>query len=439
MSGNGTDIGDQGFGLDEAGMLLAIHLLASTARDEGPPARASGTAMPAPEASSGAAPQDVPPPPPPPLALPRSMPEEGIGERGALRTLAPPVLGGASRLGDAGFLAHMDPPTPWVTWATAMWAARLNQNLLHPDTSPVARPLEQLVVDWLTPAFGMDGGHMVPGSSVANLTALWAARELRGVTEVVSSPMAHLSVRKAAAILGLAHRTAPADARHQLDITRLGDVSRSAVVLTAGTVASGAVDPLRRPSRAAWTHVDAAWGGPLRLSDTHAGVLEGVQAADSVAVSAHKWLFQPKESALVMFRESAAAHEAISFEGGYLSVPNVGVLGSHGSSALPLAATLLAWGRRGVAERVDRCMGIARALAERVAAEPSLELFARPRTGVVLWRPRSADPRDVQRRLERSFVSLADVEGELWLRSVAANPLADPDLVVDDVLRAAVM
>jgi glutamate/tyrosine decarboxylase-like PLP-dependent enzyme len=65
--------------------------------------------------------------------------------------------------------------------------AAVNQNLLHPDTGPVARLLEPLVVGWLAPVFGMGGGHLVPGSTLANLTALWAARDLAGARTVVTS------------------------------------------------------------------------------------------------------------------------------------------------------------------------------------------------------------------------------------------------------------
>ena len=92
--------------------------------------------------------------------------------------------------------------------------------------------------------------------------------------------------------------------------------------------------------RAAWTHVDAAWGSPLRLT-RFADRLEGIARADSVAVSSHKWLFQPKESALVLFRDSEKATEAISFGCAYLTEPNVGLLGSHGVTAIPLLATLM--------------------------------------------------------------------------------------------------
>ncbi|MBI3688424.1 MAG: aspartate aminotransferase family protein [Actinobacteria bacterium] len=420
--------GEWGFGFDAAGLRLAVELLGAAA---------------------------APPPDPRPVpeqtgpGLPELLPEVGVGPEEALRQLAGPALTGATRLGDPGFFAHMDPPTPWVTWAAALWAASRNQNLLHPDTAPAARTLERLVVGWLAPFLGMRGGHLVPGSSVANLTGLWAAREVAGVREVVCSELAHLSVRKAAHILGLGFRTVPATADHRLDADAVGDVSHAALVLTAGTVAAGAIDPLGMTAGAAragaaWLHVDAAWGGPLRLTRTHAALLDGIERADSVSLSAHKWLFQPKESAAVLFADVATAHEAISFGGGYLSVPNVGVLGSHGASALPLVATLLAWGRSGVEARLDRCMVLAEELADRIEAEPELELFTRPSTGVVLWRPArwparwpaGTDLGAVRSRLTRSFVSLTEVRGEQWFRSVAANPMADPARVVDD-MRAA--
>jgi len=112
------------------------------------------------------------------------------------------------------------------------------------------------------------------------------------------------------------------------------------------------------------------------------------------------------------------------------------VLGSHGAAAIPLAATLLAWGRRGAAARIERCMALASGLAALVKAREELELFSEPVAGVVLWRTLDADPRAVRARLEGAFVSLAEVAGEPWLRSVSANPLADPRLVVERVLAA---
>lgn len=357
-------------------------------------------------------------------SLPAEMPEFGLGGHATLDFLAPAVLGKASALGDATAFAHMDPPTPWITWATTLWNASVNQNLLHPATAPAAREIEHRVIDWLSPFFGMSGGHMVPGSTIANLTALWAARECAGVKEVVYGESAHLSVGKAAHILGLAARPLPCGPSGALVPEAVPeDLRHTALVLTAGTTSTGSVDDLSLCGRAAWTHIDAAWAGPLRLSHTHAHELSGIEGADSVAVSAHKWLFQPKESAFVLFRDAARAHDAISFGGAYLAVPNVGVLGSHGATAVPLLATLLAWGRQGAAARIDALMAAAGDLASLISSHDQLELLAMPQTGVVVWRPKRTDfTEPLFAAMPPGSCSLTNLGGERWLRNVAGNP-----------------
>lgn len=366
--------------------------------------------------------------------IPPHMPDVGIGSNAALGLLAEVVLGGAARLDSPLAFAHMDPPTPWVTWAATLWNASLNQNLLHPATAPTARDIESRVIDWFAPAFGMAGGHMTPGCSLANLTALWAARECAGVTQVIASDSAHLSIAKAAHILGLRFETVPTDATGRLNADMLpADMSHSALVLTAGTTSSGAIDPLALAGRAAWTHVDAAWAGPLRLSK-HAALLKGIESADSVAISAHKWLFQPKESAMILFRDVVKANKAISFGGAYLAVPNIGVQGSHGAVATPLLATVLAWGREGLAKRIENCMALADRFAAFVQEQKQLCLYALPVSGIVVWRP--INPEDIEmmlRQLPSGSVSTTTISGERWFRNVAANPLADVGLLIEQI------
>jgi len=370
------------------------------------------------------------------MDLPPAWPEEGLGSAAALDRLVDVALHRASRLDHPGFFAHMDPPTPWVTWAATTWAAAVNQNLLHPDTAPAARQLEPLVLGWLAPAFGMAGGHMTAGSTLANLTGLWAAREVAGVRRVVASAAAHLSVMKAAHLLGLELVTVPVDDQQRLRIDALpDDLGDAVLVLVAGTVATGAIDPLQADIDCGWRHVDAAWAGPLRLS-SYAGLLEGIETADSVAVSAHKWLYQPKDSALILFGDVERAHAAISSGGSYLATANVGVLGSRGNAALPHAATLLAWGRAGLAARLDADMATANGLADLIHAHPALELWPPPVTGVVNWRARDHDPVAVRDRISGAWVSTADIDGQTWFRSVAANPFADPGRVVDAITAA---
>ena len=369
-------------------------------------------------------------------AMPLDLPANGIGERAVLPEMAALILGGAQRLDGPLSFAHMDPPTPWLTWAMTMWNARLNQNLLHPATAPVARIVEDRVVAWLAPFFGMDGGHMVPGSTIANLTAIWAARELKGVEEVAAPDTAHVSVEKAARLLGLRFRPLPTDRVGRLVPFATNDLERSCLVLVAGSTSTGVVDPLHLAGTAAWTHVDAAWAGPLRLSTRHGGLLDGIERADSVAVSAHKWLFQPKESALVLFRATASAHTALSFGGASLAAPNVGLLGSHGATAGPLLALLWAWGRDGLAARLDHCMMVSEQFAVFVEAEPGLELLALPETGVIVWRPTGKDVMDFAAALPVNLASRTVIGGETWLRCVAANPTVQMDAVIDAVRQA---
>lgn len=417
------------------------------------------------------------------LSLPRELDGAGLGPERAIGLVTPYLRAGARDLGHPGFLAHMDPPTPWVSWVAALLGASSNQNLLHPDTAPAARGLEATVVGWLAPRFGMGGGHLVPGSTIANLTALWAARDLCGVKTVVASSTSHLSIRKAAAILGLRylpveptdpvrpgalstadieavlatssvdHNEHRGDADHNEHSDhaehsgddRAGDgdtepdPASTAVVLTAGTTGVGAIDRLDLSgvtAEPAWVHVDAAWAGPLQLSDRHRHRLHGIQEADSIALSAHKWLFQPKESALVLFKDVAPANRAISVDGAYLQVPNIGLLGSHGTTAAPLAATLLMLGWDGIGGLIDHGMSVADRLIARIEAEPLLEAYGPNRSGVVAWRHRRHPADRIRVELAGAFVSSVDIDGTEWLRSVAANPLADPDLVVDEVLAA---
>lgn len=369
--------------------------------------------------------------------LPPALPETGLGEMRTLDMLSGHVLGRAARLGSPTSLAHMDPPTPWITWAMALWNASLNQNMLHDMTSPFATQAESLVLSWLAPSFGMQGGHFCAGSTIANLTGIWAARDAAGAKTVVASQAAHLSVEKACRLLGLRLLRIPVDRRGRIDREQIPDLGDACLVLTAGTTATGAIDPLDLVGMAKWTHVDAAWAGPLRLSPSYGGRLDGIELADSVAVSAHKWLFQPKDSALVMFRNLDMANAAVSSGAGYLARPNIGVQGSRSAAAIPLLATLLAWGRQGVAQRIDRLMAIAETLADAIESSGRLELWNRPQTAINVFRPKGSTTAAVFiRKAPAGMLSTCVLNGETWARSVAANPLVDIELVVASILAA---
>jgi glutamate/tyrosine decarboxylase-like PLP-dependent enzyme len=369
-------------------------------------------------------------------SLPDVLPEGGIGEIQALDMLAPLVFGSAARLNASQALAHMDPPTPWITWATALWNASLNQNLLHEATSPFATKAERRLIDWLRPYFGMQGGHFCSGSSIANLTALWAARDAKNITRVVASELAHISVEKAARILGLRFEKVRVDEHQRLDPSALGNLDDACLVLTAGTTASGAIDPLWLAGSAKWTHVDAAWAGPLRLSSKYAHLLKNIELADSVAVSAHKWFFQPKESAIIFFKNIELSNAAISFGGSYLANPNIGVQGSRGAAAISLLATLLAWGREGIAEHIEHTMLIAEKFSAMLGRDNNVILRVKPETAINVFRPKNLSVESFMSRIPDGMLSSCVVDDEPWVRSVAANPMADADQIYEAVVKA---
>jgi L-2,4-diaminobutyrate decarboxylase len=371
-------------------------------------------------------------------ALPSGMPLEPLGEERVLEMLAPHVLGKAARLGSTVAIANMDPPTPWISWAMAMWNASLNQNMLHDVTSPFGQVAEAKVLSWLMPHFGMSGGHFCAGSSVANLTGLWAARDAGGVREVVCSEAAHVSIEKACRLLGLKMIRVPVSGAGRVDVGQLPDLKQACLVLTAGTTSTGAIDPLGLATSAKWTHVDAAWAGALRLSPLYAVELAGIEKADSIAVSAHKWFFQAKDSAIVFFRDAEAANATIGFgSGGYLAKPNIGIQGSRSAAAIPLLATLMAWGHRGMAQRLEHLMDSAYLMAQQLEESGLFEFFGPPVTGINVFRPLYVDARSFMQALPAGMFSTCQLDSGLWVRAVPANPCADFELIVQLALAAA--
>ena len=361
-----------------------------------------------------------------------NIPKQGLGDEEAFAEVAALVRTRSAQLGQPEAFAHMDPAPSKIAARLVGLNAEFNQNLLHPDLSPFASEAEQRVIRWLAPFFGMTSGHFCSGSTLANLAALWCARE-HGATQVVASSDAHISVPKSASILGLPFKAVRLDEEGRIDEDSLPRLEEAALVLTAGTTGRGAIDDLalaREPRREnggpCWVHVDAAWAGPLRLT-RYADRLTGIDQADSVAVSAHKWLFQPKDSAFVLF-SNPRAEDFISFGSSYLATPNVGVQGSRGAAGVALLGTLLAWGLEGLAKRIETCMAQSEDLAERLDADPRSALKQKPETGVLNWRPQNGSTEDIIERLG-PVASRTAIDGDLWVRQVAANMHADIDVI----------
>jgi len=227
----------------------------------------------------------------------------------------------------------------------------------------------------------------------------------------------HGSMRKAAELLGLGAagiRVVPVDASYRMDVAELraaiaADLGRggspACVAASAGTVNTGAVDPLAAiadvcADHGLWLHVDGAYGAAGRLDPAVADAYAGLERADSVALDPHKWMSVPVECGALLVRDSGLLRGAFSLVPPYLRTErNQGFGGSpwyselgfqqtRGFRALKTWATLAALGRDGLAGLVTRHRRLARHLAGLVDAAPDLERLAPVELSVVCFRYR---------------------------------------------------
>jgi aromatic-L-amino-acid decarboxylase len=209
-----------------------------------------------------------------------------------------------------------------------------------------ATVLEQQAVGWVGEFIGYPAanGAFTSGGTISNMSALAAARERAlpgsraaglGMTRVAvyASAEVHYSITRAVELLGIGSdqlRDVPIDDTHRMRPDLLGEaidrdlaegVTPVAVVATAGTTLTGAVDPTAAiadvcEERGVWLHVDGAYGLPAAAVDPDR--FAGVERADSVSVDAHKWLYVPKACSVVLVREADALAAAFAHEQGYL-------------------------------------------------------------------------------------------------------------------------
>jgi len=221
-------------------------------------------------------------------------------------------------------------------------ASVLNQNVTAWRSSPAAVTIERMVVGWLAEAIGCRGfvGNLSGGGSSANTMALAMARESRLPANehgaqpaiVYASDEIHMSIPKAVALLGIGRRNLrliptdenfrmrSAELEEQIDEDKRAGKKAIAVVASAGTVNTGAIDPLaeiadicRRHNL--WLHVDGAYGALAAISAPEK--FAGLASADSISLDPHKWLYQPLDCGCLLFREREHAHTAFAHSGDY--------------------------------------------------------------------------------------------------------------------------
>lgn len=356
------------------------------------------------------------------------LPERGAGAEAAVEELLRIGTGAATHSSGPRFFHFVvGGATPAAT-AGDWIAALLDQNAVLWSSSPLATTAETVALTWLKDLFGLPagwGGVLTPSATFANLTGLaaarhwWAARHGHDVAAdglaglpampVLGGGYVHPSARKALQILGCGRDTVRVHTRDdagRVDLDALdGALSRiggpAVLIATAGEVNAGDFDPIEAMADLAaehgcWLHVDGAFGLFAALSPATSHLLRGIERADSVAADAHKWLNVPYESGFAFARDPQALADAFgSWNAPYLvstdteiDYSRLGPESSRRARALPIWATLRAYGRAGHRAIVERNLDLTRRLGALVEAAPDLELLAPVRLCVACFRYR---------------------------------------------------
>jgi aromatic-L-amino-acid/L-tryptophan decarboxylase len=343
--------------------------------------------------------------------LPASPPERGEPFGALLRDLDEVIVPATTHWNHPRFFAYFAISGSEPGILAELLAAAFNVNAMLWRTGPAATELEELALDWLRQLLGLPEalhGHIEDTASTSTLAALAAARELRPGGVVLCSEHAHSSVDKGARILGLEVRKLGADDGYRLRTDALeralAEERVAAVVATAGTTSSTAVDPVPEIAELCerarvWLHVDAAYAGSAAVCPEHRWVLAGAERADSLVVNPHKWLFTPVDCSALFTRRPEALRAAFTLLPEYLrtGVEDVTNLMDYGPAlgrrfrALKLWAVIRCYGREGLQALVREHVRLARLFASWVEAEPGWEVVAPVPFSVVCFRREGPD------------------------------------------------
>jgi aromatic-L-amino-acid decarboxylase len=388
------------------------------------------------------------------------LPEEGQPLEAVLDAVRDRVLAHPFGNSHPRFFAFINATADPVAAAADYVAAAMNSNCWGGDHAAIH--VERRVVAWLAEILGLPGGAegiLTSGGSMANFTALATARRAmapdvreRGFAGTPSlvvyvSEEVHNCVDKAVDLLGIGWnqlRKIPTDERFHMRVDLLGpaiELDRKAglrpaiVVGNAGTVNTGAIDPLDELAdlcarEGLWFHVDGAYGAMACVSPHLKPLFRGLERADSVAADPHKWLYVPYEAGAVLVREPGRMAEAFRRPAPYLvHDPDSPVLGpvlfnergpelSRGFKALKVWVGLKHHGTRGYAAAVEHDVAMARFLADAVREREDFELMAEPVLSIVgfRYRPPGRDlPAADLDRLNREIVNRLVGAGAFFL------------------------
>lgn len=353
-------------------------------------------------------------------------------------------------------------------------AAAVNPNVGSFALAPVATEIERQAVRWIAELVGFTpdaGGLLVSGGNMANFVCFLAARAAGAGQDVRTAGLAaagaprlrvyasaetHTWIHKAADMFGLgtgAIRWIPVDAGLRMDAGALHETIREdllrgdrplLVVANAGTVATGAVDPIPAIAEVCrehgvWLHVDGAYGALAAAAPDAPPDLAGIALADSVAVDPHKWLYAPLEAGCALVRSRQALLDAFAYRPSYyrfgdasngeppLNFYELGPQNSRGFRALKVWLALRQAGRQGYARMIAEDIRLAARLFDNVSRHPELEAVTSS-LSITTFRfvPHDVDPAapgaaDYLNELNSDLLGVIQASGEAYLSNAVVG------------------
>lgn len=346
--------------------------------------------------------------------------------------------------------------------------------------SPAANLMDRFLIRWMAGLVGYPetaGGDLTSGGSIANLEGIVTARDAAGIgsadvprSVVYLTSQTHHCIDKALRVAGLAEcvvRRVTIDDRWRmrpeaLEAAVRADVAAGLrpwlVVASAGTIETGAVDPMRSIADIAdahglWLHVDAAYGGFFVLTDSGREILAGIDRSRSVVMDPHKGLFLPFGSGALIVREEHQLADAHRYSASYLEdARQAGGVFSSSDLSLELSRPfrgprlwlpLKLFGVAAFRAALEEKLLLARYFHARLAELPNWVVGPAPELSVVTYRysPRRGDPNEFNRRLlqavyadGRTVISATEIDGTYTLRLAVLHyrsHLADVDRILD--------
>ena len=381
------------------------------------------------------------------------------------------------------------PGTPLAAFADLL-ASTLNANLTVWRSAPAPVELERLTIDWIRQILGFNaqaGGLFVSGGSMANLAAIAAARQAKddssGRLRIYASSETHFSIAKATALLGIGRENVRFVAVDECFKIRVDDLVAKitadleagylpfCVVANAGTVNTGAVDPLAEIREIAdrfqlWMHVDGSYGAFAVLAKSAREFFAGLKRADSIALDPHKWLYLPVDVGCVIYRAPEIARAAFAHEAEYTRIIgekadeafafwDYGPELSRRFRALKVWMLLKGVGLDSLGEAIESNLACARYLESMVRASDDFEMVAPVELSIFCFRHvpvqlRNKSPQAIDAFNERllialqrdgsSYLSNATLAGRFALRGCVLNyrtTLRDMEILLDDLRRVA--